>query len=204
MSSVILLQNTSSSITVYLESSPGTPVTGLTFSDVLVDLKKEGESSFSAKVLDGLNFVEIGGGTYDIVLSASETDTLGNMYARVTGATVLTALVSVYVAATVPVNPTSSLSVGTTALFGYIVGLNGQPVSGAAVSARVLSTPSIGYAGAEEYVMTTSLVTTKSGTDGFFSLSLVTGADVDVYISATNYRRTLKVPSTSQNIFDIL
>lgn len=204
MSSIIVLQDTSASVTVYLEFSAGGPATGLIFSDVLVDLQKEGGGSFTSKSMDGTNFIEIGAGAYQIILDATDTDTLGNMYIRITGATIDTALINVYVAASVPVNPTSPLSIGTTALFGYIVDLEGAPVSGASVSARVLATPAVGTSGNEGYVQSSSLVASKSDADGFFTLSLVTGSDVDIYISAANYRRTLRVPSTSQNLFDIL
>jgi hypothetical protein len=203
MSSIILLQNTASGVTVYLELTSGGPATGITFSDIYVDLKKEGESSFTSKVIDAVNFVEISGGTYQLTLAASDTDTLGNMYVRFTGSSIKTALTTVYVSATAPASTSSPLSISTTALFGYIVDLQGQPVSGSSVSARVLATPSIGYAGTEEFVQSTSLITAKSGSDGFFTISLVTGSEVDIYISAANYRRTLQVPTTSQNIFDI-
>lgn len=203
MSSVILLQDTAGSVTVYLELTAGGPATGLTFSDVLVDLKKEGDLSFSSKALTGSDFTEVGGGTYSISLTALETDTLGNMYIRVSGATINTALVSAYVAATAPVNPTAPLSINTTALFGYIVDLQGSAVGGASVSARVLATPALGSS-TEDYVQSDTLVTVKSDADGFFTITLITGAQVDIYIPSAGYRRTLQVPSSSTNLFDIV
>lgn len=203
MSSTILLQDTTGSATVYLEVSAGGAATGLTFADVSADLKKEGEGSFTAMTLSGANFTEVGGGTYEISFSVLDTDTLGNLYIRVSGATIKTALETVYVAATVPVNPTSSLSINTTALFGYIVDLQGAAVAGASVSARVLATPALGSS-TEEYIQADTLVTAKSDSDGFFTMTLISGAQVDIYIPSAGYRRTLQVPSTSTNLFDIV
>ena len=202
MSSTILLQDTAGSVTVYLELSAGGPATGLTDTDVLVDTKKEGETSFTSKPLTVSNFVEVGGGTYSISLSATDTDVLGNLYLRVTGASIETSLVTAYVAATVPVNPTSSLSINTTSLFGYIVDIQGNPISGASVSARVLATPSIGSS-TEEYIKSDTLVSAKSDTDGFFTITLITGSQIDIYIPSAGYRRTIQVPSASTNLFDI-
>ena len=203
MSSTILLQDTAGSVTVYLELSAGGPATGLTFADVLADLKKEGESSFSAMSLSGSIFAEVGGGTYSITLATTDTDVLGNLYIRVSGATVETTLVLGYVAASAPVNPTTPLSINTTALFGYIVDLQGTPVSGASVSARVLATPAIGSS-TEDYIQADTLVTAKSDADGFFTIVLISGAQVDFYIPSAGYRRTLQVPSSSTNVFDIV
>lgn len=204
MSCPILLQDTTGSVTLYLtQSSDDTEATGLTHSDVSVDLKKSDESSFSAKSLDGTNFTEIGDGFYELDLTASDLDTLGNLYIRVTGATINTALETVFVAESTPVNPTSPLSIPQTSLFGYIYDAEGSPVVGASVSARVLAQPSVLYSGAEGLALATALATAKTDNDGFFTISLVTGSSIDVFIPAVNYRRTLTVPGTSQNLFDI-
>lgn len=200
----ILLQNTTGSLTIFLTlSTTGAPATGLTFADVSVDLKKEGEGSFTAKSLDALNFVEIGGGVYQINFTTADTDTLGTMYVRTTGATINTSLNSAFIAASAPVNPTTPLTIETTNLFGYITDPQGNPVVGASVSARVLATPTIGIAGSEGYVQSTSLVTAKTDNSGFFTITLVTGSQVDIFIGAANYRRTLQVPSSNTNLFDI-
>lgn len=203
MSCPVVLQSTASSITIYLETTAGSDATGLVFSDVSVDLKKEGEASFSAKVLSGANFTEVGGGTYEITFTTAETDTLGNMYVRVSGATIRTVVHSVYVTESAPVVVSNSLTIPTTDLFGYITGADGSPLVGAAVSARVLATPSVGSSGGEGYVSGTSLITTKTDSDGFFVMSLVTGSQIDLFIPASNYRRTLTVPSSSKNVFDL-
>lgn len=203
MSGPIVLQSTAASITIYLELAAGGAATGLTFADVSCDLKKEGEGSFSAKTLDGTNFTEIGGGTYQLIFTTSETDTLGNMYVRITGATISTVLESVYIAEAAPTVESSALTIPTTNMFGYVVGAGGDPLAGASVSASVLASPSVGTSGGEGYTQDASLVTTKTDADGYFVIGLVTGSQVDFFIPAANYRRTFTVPSSSTNVFDL-
>lgn len=203
MSCPILLQSTVSSITVYLELAAGGAATGLTFSDVSVDLKKEGAGSFSAKVLDGTNFTEVGGGTYQLTFTTTDTDTLGNLYVRITGATISTVLQTVFIAESTPTVASSSLTIPTTNIFGYITSTDGTPLAGASVSARTLAVPSVGTSGGEGYVSDQSLITAKTDSDGYFVIALVTGATVDLFIPAAGYRRTFDVPSSSTNLFDI-
>lgn len=199
----ILLQDTVGEVTFLLElSTDGSPATGLTFSDVTADLKKEG-GSFAAFTLTVANFTEIGAGFYAIDLATTDTDTLGNMYLRISGATISTALVTAFVAATAPTNPTAPLSVPLTALFGYVTGADGAPLVGISVGARVLASPAVLHPSEEALVLGTSLVTVNTDSGGFFTISLVTGAEVDFFIPAANYRRTLRVPGTSQNVFSI-
>ena len=203
MSCPILLQSTAGTVTVLLElSSDGSPATGLTFADVTADLKKEG-GSFTALTLSGSNFTELSGGFYELTLAVGDTDTLGNLYIRISGATIKTTVTQAFVAATAPVNPTSPVAVPVTALFGYVNGPDGSPVAGARVAAKVLASPSVLHPATEAVLLTTGLVTAVTDSAGFFTISLVTGSEVDIFISSANYRRTITVPGTSQNLFSI-
>lgn len=198
----VIVQGSSHSLLIYLEDSDGNPVTGLADTDLTADLRK-GSGSFIAFPLSGSNFSEVGDGFYDVTLSSTDTDTLGNLYLRVTGADIKTALFSALVAESVPTSPTSALTVSTTSLFGYVYDSGGSPVSGASVSARILAYPSVQHPNDEAFVLTEDLVTVKTDSAGFFTLDLVTASDVDIFIPAANYRRTLRVPGTSQNLFSI-
>lgn len=203
MSCVILLQSTPSVVTVFVELTAGGAATGLLFSDVTVDIQKTGGSyALMNPVLDGTSWTEVGSGTYTIALSVNDTDTLGNMYVRVAGATTKTTLLPLFISEAAP-SPVATLPIATTLLFGYVVDAQGAPLSGVGVSAKVLATPSVGFSGTEGYVQGTSLVTTNTDGSGFFQIELVTGSQVDFFIPSSNYRRTLEVPTTSQNVFDI-
>jgi hypothetical protein len=203
MSCVILLQSTPTTVSVYLELAAGGPALLLADTDVTVEIQKDG-GSYAAMVpgLAAGTWTDTLLGTYTIDLSAADTDTLGSLYVRVSGATIKTALFPFLVSVAAPA-PTATLPITTTLLFGYVVDAQGAPLAGAAVSAKVLATPSVGYSTSEGYVQGTSLVTTNTDASGFFQISLVTGSQVDFFIPSSNYRRTLEVPTTSQNVFDI-
>jgi hypothetical protein len=171
--------------------------------DVVVNIQKPlGSYAAMTPALAPGTWNEIGGGIYTITLSANDTDTLGNLYIRVTGASIKTSLTSVFVSEEAP-DPTATLPVTTTLLFGYVLDSQGAPLAGASVSAKPLAVPSVGYSAPEGYVQSTNLVTAQTDGSGFFQISLVTGSQVDFFIPSSNYRRTLEVPVTSTNVFDI-
>jgi hypothetical protein len=81
-----------------------------------------------------------------------------------------------------------------------IVDLAGNPVQNISVSARMLSVPRIAQgAGVEDLV-----VTSTTDANGFFQLTVLQGATVDIVIPKVGYRRTLVVPgTTSANLFEV-
>ncbi len=199
----ILIQNSAGSVTIYLETTTGAPATGLAETDVTADTKKAGAGSFSAHALTDLNFTELGGGFYEIDVSATDTNTLGNFYLRVQGGTIKTALTVSFVVVAAPVNPPTVTPPTTVAIFGYIYGPDATPLSGASVTARILGTPTVLHPGDDGLVISQGLVVVETDTDGFFTISLIAGVSVDFFISEAGYRRTFVVPSTSTNLFDI-
>lgn len=201
-STTLLLQNAVGSLTIYLQDTDGNAATGLTFADVSADLKKAG-GSFSAITLSGTNFTELGSGFYELDLEDTDTDVLGNLYVRVSGATIDTALFSAYVAASAPVNPTGTTAPSTTTIFGYLASPSGDPEAGASVQARVLNQPALLHPGDEGVGVTSGLVSVKTDSDGFFTMELLTGLTVDFFIPSVNYRRTFVVPVSSTNVFDL-
>lgn len=203
MSCVILLQNQAGSVSVYVETTAGVAATGLLFSDVTVSISKDGGAYAALNpVLDALKWTEVSGGWYSVDLSAADTDTLGNLYLRVEGAGLKTSLTPALISEAAPA-PTPALSVSTTLMFGYVLNVDGSAAAGAAVSARILAVPSVGTSGGEGYVQSEGLVTATADSSGFFTMELVTGAQVDFFIPSANYRRTFQVPSSSTNVFDL-
>lgn len=161
----------------------------------------EGPTSFTGGV-DG-NLVEFGSGFYELDLAATDTDVAGSLDVRWSGPTVRTGLLTAFVAETTPTSPVSTQPPPLSSLFGFIYDAQGMPVQGAAVSARVLSQPTLLHPATEGMALTSGLVTATTAADGFFSLTLVAGAQVDLFIPAAGFRRTLTVPSTATNVFDI-
>ena len=161
----------------------------------------EGPTTFTGG-LDG-NLREFSLGYYEIDLTATETDTEGNLDIRITGPVIRTQLITGFVAIVAPANPIATQPPPLTALFGFVFKADGTPAQDAAVSAKILAMPTVLHPQTEGMVLGTGLVTVKTDVDGFFSISLVSGAQVDVFIPSSNYRRTLTVPSSTTNLFDI-
>lgn len=82
----------------------------------------------------------------------------------------------------------------------HIADLSGAPIENVSVSARLLALPTIvSGVGVENQI-----VSTTTDANGFFQMTLIQGATVDVVIPSTGYRRTIVVPSvTSANLFEI-
>jgi hypothetical protein len=198
----ILIQDSAGSVTLYLETTAGAPATGLADTDVTADIKKAGAGSFSAHALSPANFTELSGGFYEIDLAAADTDTLGNIHLRVQGGTIKTALAIAFVVDSAPVASPSVSPPTTVAIFGYIYGPDAQPLPGASITARILGSPTV-IPGTDSLVISQDLVSAKSDSDGFFTIDLIAGTNVDLFISAAGYRRTFLVPSTSTNLFNI-
>jgi hypothetical protein len=81
-----------------------------------------------------------------------------------------------------------------------LLDLSGAAVENEGVYARLLALPAlIVGVGVEDRI-----VSAKTDANGFFQLTLVQGATVDIIIPSTGYRRTIVVPSTTfANLFEI-
>lgn len=204
MATPLLLQNTPSSVVVYLELSTGLPATGLLFSDVTAGLKKEG-GSFLPFVLTALNWTDLGGGFYEVAVTAANTDTLGSLYFNFSGATIKPALLAcrVAVAVAAPPVPPPAFTPPTTTIFGYIYDQVGAPKSGVIVSARIITLPTIIHPLSEGILISEGFITATTDSIGFFTLDLLTGTQVEFIIPDANYRRVVAVPATTANLFDI-
>lgn len=198
-----LIQSNSGSVTVFIQDTAGAPAVGLVDTDVTADLKKEGAASFVAYVLSPLNWLELGDGFYAIALTATETDTIGNLYLRAQGGTIKTTLTVAYVAESAPVNPPVVTPPTSTPIFGYVYKTDSTPLVGATVSARILGSPTVLHPGTDGLVVGQETVVVRTDSSGFFSINLIAGTNVDFLISAANYRRTFLVPSVATNVFDI-
>jgi hypothetical protein len=205
MNTPLLIQNSATSVVVYLELEAGGAATGLLFSDVTAGLKKAGAGSFSAFTLTALNFTDLGNGFYEVDLAAGDTNTLGTLYLSFTGATIRSTLVVAYVttAATAPPIPTPAFTPTVTAIFGYIYDSAGQPVEDVTVVARITQQPTIIHPTTDGILIGANFLTTTTDATGFFTLSLLTGATVEFVITDANYRRTVTIPGSTINLFDI-
>lgn len=204
MNTPLLIQNAATSVIVYLELQAGGAAEGLTFSDVTAGLKKNG-GAFAGFTLDVTNFTEIGDGFYEVDLESGDTDTLGSLYLSFIGADFKTALLSCYVTTpvTAPPIPAPGFTPSVTDIFGYVYTTAGVPMSGVRVVARVTQQPTIVHPTTDGILIGSGFEVTTTDSVGFFTLSLLTGATVEFIITDANYRRTIEIPGSSANLFDI-
>jgi hypothetical protein len=204
MTTPLLLQSTPSSVVVYLELSTGLPATTLLFSDVTAGLKKEG-AAFLPFVLTALNWTNLGGGFYDVAVTAGDTNTLGSLYFSFTGATIKPGLLAARVAVAVaaPPLPPAPFTPPTTTIFGYIYDQLGAPKEGVSISVRTISMPTIIHPTTDGILISEGFETAITDSTGFFTFDLLTGTQVEFVIPDGNYRRVLTVPGSSSNLFDI-
>lgn len=204
MTTPLLLQNTPSSVVVYLELSTGLPATTLLFSDVTAGLKKEG-GAFLPFTLTALNWTNLGGGFYEVAVTALNTDTLGSLYFSFTGALIKPGLLAARVAVAVaaPPVPPAPFTPPVTTIFGYIYDQLGAPKSNVTVSARIISMPTIIHPTSDGILITEGFETVVTDSTGFFTLDLLTGTQVEFIIADANYRRVVTIPGATANLFDI-
>lgn len=204
MTTPLLLQNTASSVVVYLELTTGLPATTLTFADVTVGLKKEG-GAFLAFPVTALTFTNLNGGFYEIAVTSSDTDTLGSAYFSISGATIKSSLVAcrVVVAASAPPTPPAGYTPPTTTIFGYIYDQAGAAKANVTAMFRIISKPTVLHPTSQGILITDQFLTATTDAYGFFSIDLITSAQVEIIIADANYRRVITVPNTSSNLFDL-
>ncbi len=126
----------------------------------------------------------------------------GNVIVRVSGSGVDLTVASVLVIAEPSTVPTPNTPPNTTSIFGFLYDTDSSPLSGATISARLISVPIVQYTSAQSFAIASKPIVTTTDSTGFFTMDLITGATFDVFISDASYRRVLVVPTTSTNLFD--
>jgi len=188
----IVTQGLSSDLLAVLTTPAGLPATGLIFSSVQCQFRKEGDPTFKTKVLTALTFIEAGQGFYRITFNGTTELTVPGSFAfTVFGPTIQQFYGEAQVRAASSLIPTVSVALPMCQLTGNINDLSGEPVVGAAISARIIGMPTI----LTNVGMTDSLQTTVTDDNGVFVLSIARTAVVDVFIPKINYRRQLTVPN---------
>jgi hypothetical protein len=212
MSCIRVLQGTATWLPVIAANvGTGDPRTGILFNQVDVSYKKATDLTFTLKTLAGppVDFRENGNGIYEVLFSSLELGVLGSFFYVVNGNGILPVPAIRQFVGQAFVESSSTFTPGTISLLtnvitGNLVNLQGQAMIGKAVSARVLSaptilgiTPNVGGVGVD-------IISAKTDSGGFFAIELVQGAVVDISIPTINYRRTLTVPiNSTDKLFDI-
>jgi hypothetical protein len=210
MSCTTVLQGTATWLQfVATDTGTGNPRTGIIFSEIDVSYKKSVDSAFSVKSLTGPDFREIGLGVYEILFSSAELNTLGSFIYVINnnGSLALPAIKqyvgNAFIQSAAAYTP-GTIALPTNVLTGNLINLVGAALSGEAVSARVISGPSIIGNVPNLGGVGTGQVSAITDAGGFFALEILQGSVVDITIPVINYRRTLTVPANGTDVlFDI-
>lgn len=183
---------------ILITSGTGVVRTGLVYTDVSVEFRRATDGAFVFKALQSGDFSEIGNGLYQITFVADDLRALGQFHFAVRGTPALTPAIQLYVGeaeVTSTATPGTAKTVPVNNLTGNLVDTAGQPLVGAGVAARLISTQVIG--GTLSVGLGSGVVSTQTDSNGFFILTIAQGAFVEVTIPAANYKRQLTVPVAS-------
>jgi hypothetical protein len=161
------------------------------------------------KTLTGADFRENGNGIYEVLFSATDLDTIGTFIYVVQGngglplPTIKQFVGQAVIQASSSYTP-GSIALPTNVLTGNLIDLKGQALVGEAVSARVVSAPTILGVDPNIGGVGVDLVAAVTDSVGFFALEVLQSAVVDIVIPVVNYRRTLTVPTNATDkLFEI-
>lgn len=174
------------------------PVAGLLPADVTVKYRKQGQTSFQTKSLDSSNFIEIGNGYYILKWSQSDMDTLGNFYFQIDGLAI-DLQEKEFSIETLPqdlvITPPNLCVVS-----GVIRDASGQPLQNVLISAKALEWP---YQN-NMSILSDSLVTARTDSQGFFQFSLIRGIKVLIEVERSGIRYQATVPDAASVLINDL
>jgi len=180
---------------VLLNEIGGEPREGLTAANIEVELAKAGSSSFTAKTLQLSDLQGLGNGVYRLVLNNEDTDTLGDLLVSVNGVGSLLPQIRDFLGQVrvvdAPIVPTSAPALPTCVVTGTILDAEGNPVVNTPVIAQTARVPDI----LMNTGISSSIVSTVTDVNGFFSLRLIRGVTVEFFVPNMNFRQTVVVPN---------
>lgn len=201
---MFVVQSSAHSLLVQLLDLDGLPVVGITPSNLTVYLKKQGATAFVPIVVNTSNFFYAGDGYYALNLSTTDTNTVGSLYTLFKGELfkdTLSSLTVVSPSVSLPTSPVVSVTSGN--IYGILYSASNTPVANALITVKLLNTPAIITSSSEGIGITADVLSTKTDSAGYFTLSGVSGLTYEVYIPSLNFRKTFVMPTVSSNIFDL-
>jgi hypothetical protein len=182
---------------VYLDDA-GAPVTGILFSDVTVGIRKPAEVGFTEKTMTEDDWLEIGEGWYALNLSETDTNTLGPLLIKISGAGFDD---GVWEEDIDPIPFGSIVSNDVCVVSGTIMDLGGDYKWQVPIIFRPVELPqSINTA-----LLTGDPIRTVCDVFGNFYVMLLRGTKAIVEIDRTAIRHMITVPDqASANIVDLL
>lgn len=175
------------------------PVTGLSYNDVSLTIKKAG-GLFSTKVLSETTFIEVGSGYYEIYWGVSDMDVIGEFYLKLTpeidGGITFEKIFDV-----LPPPVFTSNAHPTCIITGNLIDISGSPMTGAPIVFRPKNVPI--FAGPS--LLGSSRVPAYPDAFGNFSVELLRSVQVLVEIDNAGIRQLITVPDQeTASLIDLL
>ncbi len=182
-----------------VSGSDGIPL--MTVGDLLVQTRKTGETAFVTKTMAVEDWVELGEGFYALKFSEEDTDTLGEIFYRITSTGY-----SFFDEVTGKVDVVAPLinaliTPQTCLVSGNVVDLGGDPGLDVDITWRIAKTPSV----ASDSIVDGRILRTRPDAFGNFSVILLRGKKVVVDMPRSGLKHTITVPDQdAATLVDIL
>lgn len=166
------------------------PVEGLLPADVVLKYRKQGQTSFTTKVLTGADFYELEDGYYVIKWSSSDMNTLGAFFFLIDGAAIDP------LSETFSIEPLPEELVvippEVCVISGNIRDAGSSPMRDVTVTFRVVNYPI--QSGTS--IVSSDKIIARTDSQGSFSAELIRGMTVVVEIERTGIRNQFEVPDS--------
>lgn len=196
------LQGTSIDRTVYLTLAD-VPAVGILYTAVTVQVKKQGQNSFTTKVLLGSDWIEFGAGKYGLRFTPNDSDTVGDFTFTLAGAAFDNFLYDEFTIEPAPPNLVPGPAPQQCIVSGTIATQSATPPSREPL--KIVAYPAQFPAKYATTMLASDPVWTFADALGNFSLALVRKSVVVIEIKRTGIRAQITVPdSPSANLLDLL
>lgn len=171
-------------------SSEGVSTTGLTYEDVSVHIRKQGEAAFAEKTLSESDWTDLGSGFYAVKWSEDDMDTLGDFRYLVMGSD-FDDVTGCFDVEQAPIAVAADAQ--TCIVSGSIIDINGDPSRQETIIFRPQRIPALSGA----TLLNSNAIRTTTDAFGNFSVALVRGTKILVEIERLAIRYLIEVPDVS-------
>lgn len=196
------IQASVASRTVYVTLAD-VPATGVQYTDVVVQVKKQGQNAFTTKTLLLSEWVELAAGIYSISFSASDTDTVGDFTYTLTSTFFDNIAYDEFTIVPPPPASTPAVLPAQCVISGNIATIMATPPTQEPL--KIVFWPPQFPAKFAQTILTAQAVYTFADAYGNFSVALVRKSTVIVEIKRCGIRCQIVIPdSPTANLLDLL
>jgi len=189
-------QDNPSERTFYLTKA-GVPSVSIPPTNVTCEIKKAGQTVFSAKAVTSSNWINLGGGYYTLKFSGDDLSRVGNFIYKLTGPNFDNFLYDEF---TILAGEDVTVK-DKCVVKGEFIGLSGNAAQQIKITARMVDFP----AKSSNRIVSGDTIFTFLNSDGKFEMALLRGSTVLIEVPRAAIRSQIVVPDTaSANLMDLL